>query len=76
MNRIWMSSFFPTCSGCGSVVAASDEFFAAKENLIKPTAPVFTPDAYGAKGQVYDGWETKIVARARRDTTGAHRPTW
>ena len=43
----------------GSVVAASDEFFAAKENLIKPTAPVFIPDTYGAKGQVYDGWETR-----------------
>jgi allantoicase len=43
----------------GSVVAASDEFFAAKENLIKPTAPIFVPDTYGAKGQVYDGWETR-----------------
>jgi len=43
----------------GSVVAASDEFFAAKENLIKPTAPVFVPDTYDAKGQVYDGWETR-----------------
>jgi len=43
----------------GSVVAASDEFFAAKENLIKPTAPVFVPETYGARGQVYDGWETR-----------------
>jgi allantoicase len=43
----------------GSVVAASDEFFAAKENLIKPGAPVFVPDTYGPKGQVYDGWETR-----------------
>ena len=43
----------------GSVVAASDEFFAAKENLIKPAAPVFVPETYGAKGQVYDGWETR-----------------
>jgi allantoicase len=43
----------------GSVVAASDEFFAAKENLVKPTAPVFVPEQYGAKGQVYDGWETR-----------------
>ena len=43
----------------GSVVAASDEFFAAKENLIKPTAPAFVPDSYDAKGQVYDGWETR-----------------
>ena len=39
----------------GSVVAASDEFFAAKENLAKATAPVFVPDTYDAKGQVYDG---------------------
>jgi allantoicase len=43
----------------GSVLAASDEFFAAKENLIKPGAPVFVPDTYGAKGQIYDGWETR-----------------
>src|ERR1700733_8551489 len=43
----------------GSVVAASDEFFAAKENLIKPTPPVFVPETYDAKGQVYDGWETR-----------------
>ncbi len=43
----------------GSVVAASDEFFAAKENLIKADAPVFVPDTYGARGQVYDGWETR-----------------
>jgi allantoicase len=43
----------------GSVVAASDEFFAAKENLIKPHPPVFVPETYDAKGQVYDGWETR-----------------
>jgi allantoicase len=43
----------------GSVVAASDEFFAAKENLVKPTAPTFAPATYDAKGQVYDGWETR-----------------
>src|SRR5258708_5078906 len=43
----------------GSVVAASDEFFAAKENLIKPGAPVFVHGRYDAKGQVHDGWETR-----------------
>jgi allantoicase len=43
----------------GSVVAASDEFFAEKENLIKPAAPVFTPHSFGPKGQIYDGWETR-----------------
>src|SRR3984893_17563896 len=50
----------------GSVVAASDEFFAAKENLIRPDAPVFVPETYDAKGQVYDGWET----RRRRGNDG------
>ena len=43
----------------GSVIAASDEFFAEKENLISPVAPTFTPRTFGHKGQVYDGWETR-----------------
>lgn len=43
----------------GAVIAASDEFFADKENLIKPEAPEFTPWTWSAKGQVYDGWETR-----------------
>jgi allantoicase len=50
----------------GSVVAASDEFFAEKENLIKPGAAVFSPSTFGHKGQVYDGWET----RRRRGADG------
>jgi allantoicase len=54
----------------GSVVAASDEFFAEKENLIKPGAARFTPATFGHKGQVYDGWET----RRRRGPDGG-RPT-
>jgi allantoicase len=51
----------------GSVVAASDEFFAAKENLITPSAPTFVPHTFDVKGQVYDGWET----RRRRGPGGA-----
>src|SRR5258707_12386683 len=43
----------------GSVVAASDELFAEKENLIKPGAPVFAAGEFGNKGQIYDGWETR-----------------
>ncbi|MDF5756780.1 allantoicase [Spongiactinospora sp. TRM90649] len=43
----------------GSVVAASDESFAARENLIRPGRPGFQPHTFGAKGQVYDGWETR-----------------
>ena len=43
----------------GSVVAANDEFFAEKENLIKPDPPTFAASEFGHKGKVYDGWETR-----------------
>ncbi|MCW2883878.1 MAG: allantoicase [Streptosporangiaceae bacterium] len=43
----------------GAVVAASDEFFAEKENLVKPGASQFQAHTFGHKGQVYDGWETR-----------------
>ncbi|TQS43541.1 allantoicase [Cryptosporangium phraense] len=43
----------------GAVVAANDETFAEKENLIRPDAPLFRPATFGHKGQVYDGWETR-----------------
>jgi len=41
------------------VVYASDEFFAERENLIKPEEPTFRPSTFGNKGQVMDGWETR-----------------
>jgi allantoicase len=43
----------------GSVVAANDELFAARENLVKPTEPDFSAYTFGHKGQVMDGWETR-----------------
>lgn len=43
----------------GSVVGASDELFAARENLIKPEPPVYSAHTFGHKGQIYDGWETR-----------------
>jgi allantoicase len=43
----------------GSVVAANDELFAERENLIKPQAPAYSTYTFGHKGQVYDGWETR-----------------
>ena len=43
----------------GSVVSASDESFAERENLIRPQPPVFSPGEFGNKGQIYDGWETR-----------------
>jgi allantoicase len=43
----------------GSVVAASDEFFAERDHLIKPDAPAHQARTFGPKGQLYDGWETR-----------------
>jgi allantoicase len=47
----------------GSVVAASDESFGDKENLLTPAAAAFEPGRYGNRGEIVDGWET----RRRRD---------
>jgi allantoicase len=52
----------------GSVVAANDEFFAQRENLIRPEPPEFRPHTFTNKGQEYDGWET----RRRRREPGDH----
>jgi allantoicase len=46
-------------------LATNDEFFAPKENLIKPEPPVFAPDRYTDRGKWMDGWETR-----RRRTPG------
>ena len=48
----------------GAVVWANDEAFAGRENLVNPGPATFSPRTFGAKGQVYDGWET----RRRRPT--------
>ena len=42
-----------------SVMAASDESFGDKENLLKPGPAVFDPGHYGNRGEIVDGWETK-----------------
>jgi allantoicase len=41
------------------VVAASDEFFGAKERLIRPEAPSFEPHIFDEHGKQVDGWETR-----------------
>src|SRR3954469_4892010 len=48
----------------GAVVAANDEFFAAKENLVL-AEPAAERSDFGHKGKEYDGWETR-----RRRTPG------
>jgi len=49
----------------GAVLAANDEFFAPKENLLKPAKPIFLEDKYTDRGKWMDGWETR-----RRRTPG------
>jgi allantoicase len=49
----------------GAVLFANDEFFAPKENLLKPTAPIFVEDKYTDLGKWMDGWESR-----RRRTPG------
>ena len=49
----------------GQAVAANDEFFAEKENLLKPEAPVWIEDRYTDRGKWMDGWESR-----RRRTPG------
>lgn len=43
----------------GVALAANDEFFAPKENLLKPSMPVFLEDKYTDRGKWVDGWETR-----------------
>ncbi len=49
----------------GTVLCANDEFFAPKENLLKPSHPVFVEDKFTERGKWMDGWETR-----RRRTPG------
>ncbi|MEA2561203.1 MAG: allantoicase [Acidobacteriota bacterium] len=43
----------------GAVLAANDEFFAPKENLLKTAAPVWLEGKYTDVGKWMDGWETR-----------------
>jgi allantoicase len=42
-----------------SVLAASDESFGLKENLLVPAAAAFEPGHYDHRGEIVDGWETR-----------------
>ncbi|MFN8393568.1 MAG: allantoicase [Bacteroidia bacterium] len=41
------------------VLYATDDFFAEKENLIKPGRGIFIPDEYTDRGKWMDGWESR-----------------
>ncbi len=49
----------------GRAIAASDDFFAPKSNLVKPEPPVFIPGKFTSRGKWMDGWESR-----RRRTPG------
>src|SRR5688572_8254280 len=49
----------------GVVLAANDEFFAPKENLLRVAKPVWFEDRFTDRGKWMDGWETR-----RRRTAG------
>ncbi len=50
------------------VIAANDEFFAQRENLLLRERAVFDPEHFGHKGKIMDGWET----RRRRGADADH----
>ncbi|MBI2396085.1 MAG: allantoicase [Deltaproteobacteria bacterium] len=43
----------------GAALACSDDFFASMTNLLSPARAVFDPHAYGERGKVMDGWESR-----------------
>ena len=49
----------------GCALAANDDFFAPRTNLVKPAPAVFVPGKYTARGKWMDGWESR-----RRRTPG------
>ena len=49
----------------GRAVAANDDFFAPKSNLVKPQPAIFVPGKFTTRGKWMDGWESR-----RRRTPG------
>lgn len=43
----------------GKALFCSDDFFAEKENLLKPGRGIFIPDKYTDRGKWMDGWESR-----------------
>jgi allantoicase len=49
----------------GRAIAANDDFFAPKSNLVKPDPAVYIPGKFTTRGKWMDGWESR-----RRRTPG------
>ena len=55
----------------GSVIACNDELFAGSDNLINQGPAGYDPAAFGPRGKLYDGWET----RRRREVPAGDAPS-
>ncbi len=53
----------------GAVLYANDDFFAPKENLLKPNAPIFIEGKYTDLGKWMDGWESRRRRSPRLNET-------
>jgi allantoicase len=51
----------------GRAIAASDDFFAAKENLLEPGRGQFIPEKFTEQGKWMDGWESRRKRRPGHD---------
>lgn len=51
----------------GAAILCSDDFFAGMDNLVKAKDAVFDPDAYGDRGKIMDGWESKRSHRENHE---------
>ena len=49
------------------VLFATDDFFAPKENLIRPDAPVWKEGEYTDRGKWMDGWESQRMRHPGHD---------
>ena len=54
----------------GAAVACSDDFFAGMDALTKAKDAVFDEDAYGDRGKIMDGWESRRSHRNETDADG------
>lgn len=56
----------------GSVLWASDDFFASKDNLLKPQEAIFIDGKYTDRGKWMDGWESRRKREYAYTTPGPH----
>jgi len=66
-NERWTQPDLAARAIGGAVLAANDESFAEKENLIRPYPVIHQTHTFGHKGQLYDGWETRRRREAGHD---------